>query len=225
MFNMGYVKLHRSLIESDVFAHQMALKIWVYFLLKANFKEKTVPLKVGRGETIVKVPRGSFIFGRFSAENELCINGSTIYKWMQKFKDMDMITIKSNNHYSLVSICNWGEYQVKEDEEKQQSNSKVATKEPQKDTTKKVKKVKNVIRDKNKNQISKDQLEKIFERLEKYPRIAKMESPLTGQQYYNAVKEYGLELVIKKLDSMENKKTLLKDYVSANKTLLNWCKE
>ena len=110
----GSIKLHRRLLESQVFAHQTALKIWVWCLCKASFKERFISLKVGKGCTTVKVEAGQFIFGRFAAEEELGIDGSTIYKWMQRFSsdEFDMITIQSNNQYSVITINNWDSYQV-----------------------------------------------------------------------------------------------------------------
>ena len=71
----GWIRLHRDILDSDVFASQKMLKIWVWCLCKANFKDRIIPLKIGRGETLVKVKRGQFIFGRFKAEEELFIDG------------------------------------------------------------------------------------------------------------------------------------------------------
>ena len=82
----GFILVLRNILDSDVFASQKLLKIWLWCLCKANFKDKSVPLKVGKGETIVRVKRGSFIFGRNKAEEELFIDGSTIYKSIQKLK-------------------------------------------------------------------------------------------------------------------------------------------
>ena len=76
----GFILLSRNILESEVFASQKLLKIWVWCLCKSNFKDRSVPLKVGKGETVVNVKRGSFIFGRHKAEEELFIDGSTIYK-------------------------------------------------------------------------------------------------------------------------------------------------
>ena len=72
----------------------------------------------------MKLKPGEFIFGRFKAEEELGIDGSTIYKWMQKFANPDfgMIKIESNSQYSIISICNWQTYQ-------QINGKKVTTKE------------------------------------------------------------------------------------------------
>jgi hypothetical protein len=145
----GSIKLYRCILDSQVFAHQTALKIWVWCLCKASFKERFVSLKIGKGETTVHVLPGQFIFGRFSAEEELGIDGSTIYKWMQRFAsdEFDMINIESNNQYSLISICNWGSYQVDDKQKKttkeQPRNNGVAAEEQQRNTNNNVNKVYN----------------------------------------------------------------------------------
>ncbi|PKO97167.1 MAG: hypothetical protein CVU12_01385 [Bacteroidetes bacterium HGW-Bacteroidetes-7] len=86
----------------------------MWCLAKANFRDKYVSLKVGKGMTTIHVKAGQFLFGRFKAENELGIDGSTIYKWMQKFASDafgNMIILESNNQYTLVTITNWAIYQ------------------------------------------------------------------------------------------------------------------
>ena len=143
----GWIRLHRDILDSDVFASQKMLKIWVWCLCKANFKDRTVPLKVGRGETLVKVKRGQFIFGRFKAEEDLFIDGSTIYKIMQRLEKMNNIKIQSNNQYSIVTINNYNDYQKIETKEittnEQPSSKQVTTNEQPSNTTKKDKKDKN----------------------------------------------------------------------------------
>ena len=108
-----FIKLYRKILGSKVFANPVALKIWIWCLCKATHKERFVPVKIGRGHMTVKLLRGQFIFGRSKAEKELNIDGSTIYKWMQKFTNASppMIRIESNNQYSIVTICNYEEYQ------------------------------------------------------------------------------------------------------------------
>ena len=122
----GYILLWRGLLDSPVFASQMMLKIWIWCLCKANFKDRHVPLKVGKGVIIVSLKRGSFLFGRHKAEEELFIDGSTIYKAIKKIEDLGMISIVSNNQYSVITICKYNDYQDNE-------NYKVATNEQVKD--------------------------------------------------------------------------------------------
>ena len=136
----GYILLSRGVLDSDVFASQKLLKIWVWCLCKANFKDRFVPLKIGKGETVVSVKRGSFIFGRHKAEEELFIDGSTIYKSIKKLEKMDMIKIESNNQYSIVTICKYNTYQdanvYKVTTKEQPSNNQVTSKSQPSNTTK-----------------------------------------------------------------------------------------
>ena len=127
----GYFKVHRKILESQVFAHQTALKIWIWCLAKVSFKERYVPLKIGKGCISVKLLPGQFIFGRFKAEEELSIDGSTIYRWIKKFasNEFNMISIESNNQYSIITICKWQEYQNLEEESEQPMSNQRATNE------------------------------------------------------------------------------------------------
>lgn len=140
----GWVQLHRQLLESQVFANPTALKIWIWCLLKASRKERFFPLKIGKGSRTIKILPGQFIFGRFKAEEELNIDGSTIYRWIQKFKseEFGMISIEVNNQYSLISICKWGEYQPQKTESEQPMSSQRTTNEQPTNTDNTVKTVK-----------------------------------------------------------------------------------
>ena len=155
----GYILVSRNLLESDVFASQKLLKIWIWCLCKANFKDKTIPLKVGKGETIVNIKRGSFLFGRNKAEDELFIDGSTIYKSIKKLEEMDMINIKSNNQYSIITINNYDTYQdnktYKVTTKEQPSNNQVTSKEQPSNTTNTLTNDKNVNNEKKVNRTNK----------------------------------------------------------------------
>ena len=139
----GYIKLHRGILESSIFASQIGLKIWIWILLKANYTEKFVPIKIGKGESILKVERGSFVFGRFKAEEELNIDGSTVYKWLKKLESEQMITINSNSHYSIVTVCKYDSYQTVDIDKvattKQPRNNHVTAIEQPRNTTNKEK--------------------------------------------------------------------------------------
>jgi hypothetical protein len=140
----GYLKLYRQIIDSEVFASPNALKIWIWCLCKASYKEKYMTIQIGRGESSVKLDVGSFLFGRFKAEQELDLSGSMIYRWMKRFEDLGMINIVSNSHYSIVTICNWETYQDTKTESEQPLNSHWTAVEQPLNTNKKDKKDKNI---------------------------------------------------------------------------------
>ena len=146
--NNTYILLSRAIIESDVFASQKLLKIWIWCLCRASFKDRVVSLKIGRGETPVRIKRGQFIFGRHSAEEELFIDGSTIYKSMQKLKELGNIEIESSNQYSIITVNNYDTYQdpdkYKVATKEQPSNNQVTSKEQVSNTNKKGNKGNNI---------------------------------------------------------------------------------
>lgn len=130
----------------------------MWCLCKSNFKDRSIPLKVGKGEIIVKVKRGSFIFGRYKAENELFIDGSTIYKSIKKLEEMEMIKIESNNQYSIVTVCNYDKYQdnseYKVTTKEQPKNNQVTTNEQPSNTTNTLKQVNTLEESNTKNIIN-----------------------------------------------------------------------
>lgn len=201
----GFIKLYRQLLCSEIFASQIGLKIWIWCLLKANYVERFIPVKVGRGETTVKVERGSFLFGRFMAEEELNIDGSTVYKWIKKLEDMGMVEVQSSSHYSIVTICKYEEYQQQENEEvaaiQQQSSKQVATKEQPRSTTKNVKNIKNNI------YFGETPVMKIHSRCKNYF-LGKYEE-LFGENYYWEAKDgANLNPIIKKIKFNRERKHL-----------------
>jgi hypothetical protein len=252
--NNGYIKLFRSLLDSRVFASEKALKIWVWLLLKVTFEKRFVSLKVGKGTTVVELLPGELIFGRFQAEETLCIDGSTIYKKLKEFEVEEMITIKSNSHYSIISICNWETYQGLNNDEvttneqpsnkqvttkEQASNKQVTTKEQASNTNKKDKKDK----EEKKEYISPSDLffsdiEKVLlndekmiifkqwanEIISKCSRIWEMPKPITSFEFYQLINSYGKDMVFNKLLALSNRTDLVKRH-SAYLTVLNWCEK
>jgi len=197
----GYILLSRNLLESDVFASQKLLKIWIWCLCKANFKDRSIPLKIGKGETIVNIKRGSFLFGRHKAEDELFIDGSTIYKSIKKLEKMDMIKIKSNNQYSIITINKYDTYQDTESykvtSKEQPSNSQVTSKEQPSNTT-------NTLTNVNKDNNVKQEIN----------------TPLAFS-FYNSLIDYGFNkdlvsewLKVRKTKKLTNTKTAFNNFIN-----------
>ena len=143
--NNGWIKLHRKIIDSAVFENPKILKLWIWCLCKASHKgyESMV------GNQIVALQEGQFIFGRKKASSELKIKESMVYKYIKLLEKLEMINIKSNNKFSIITIEKWAFYQFDNDEEQQQKeqqrNNKGTTKEQQRNTNKNVKNVKEII--------------------------------------------------------------------------------
>ena len=119
----GYVKLYRQLLNSDIFASPIGLKIWIWCLLRAGHAERTISMATKSGESIIYLQRGQFVYGRIKAAEDLSMTESNVYKWMKKFENENMIIQNSNNRYTTVTICNYDNYQGFSDEKTDESNN------------------------------------------------------------------------------------------------------
>ena len=110
--DIGYIILSRSIVDSAVFQNEKWFRVWTWCLLEATYKkEKTKPVKTGKGWTNVKIKRGQFIFGRNKHAKDLSMHPSTLWKIMLKLKSLGNLNIQSNSHYSIITICNYDLYQ------------------------------------------------------------------------------------------------------------------
>lgn len=103
----GYIKLDRSLLTKPLFENEKLLKVWLWCLLKASHKEHFQMV----GQQKVPLQPGQFIFGRFTAADELRMPPTTVRDYMLWLQKNESITIKSANKFSLVTVVNWGLYQ------------------------------------------------------------------------------------------------------------------
>lgn len=121
----GWIKLHRQLLNSAIFKNERLLKVWVWCLLKAEYKQSETMV----GNQLVKLEKGQFIFGREEASKELGIKESTLYKDMKNLEKLNFCNIKSNNKFSVITIEKWEFYQDTEENENNKNNNNVTTTE------------------------------------------------------------------------------------------------
>jgi DnaD/phage-associated family protein len=135
----GWIKLHRKLLDNPIFQNEKLLKVFIWCLLKASHKEHETMV----GLQTVTLKPGQFVYGRTKASEFLKIKPSTLNDCMEALKFREIIDIKTNNKYSLVTVVNWELYQSDEIE----SDNKATTKRQQSDTNKNDKNDKNIEED------------------------------------------------------------------------------
>ena len=142
----GYVRLYRKVLDSAIWADPMLFHLFCFCLLKAN--HKTSHASLDGVNTPVKVDPGQFITGRYSLHNEYYsrqkrgirrFSPQTIYRKLKVVEDMQILSIKSNNKFSIITIVNWHTYQnvvsEKEQQNEQQMNNNRTTDEQQMNTS------------------------------------------------------------------------------------------
>lgn len=113
---IGYIKLYRKITNSFVWTNPNMLKLWLLCLMKASHKESRF---LFNGKEVV-VSSGQFVTGRAVIEKEFNegvsldqqIVGRTLWRWLKKFENEQMLSINSTTKYSVITINNWADYQV-----------------------------------------------------------------------------------------------------------------
>lgn len=130
----GWIKLHRRLLDSDLFRNERKLRVFIWCLIRANPQ----PTSVKIGNKTVHLQRGQFITSRDEAAAELGgLSGSAVRRWLEQLSNEQRVCLKANSKYTLVTVLNYGIYQSKSVVREQQSeqvpelsaNSKVNTEE------------------------------------------------------------------------------------------------
>jgi hypothetical protein len=122
----GWIKLHRKIIDNPIFKESRTLHLFIYLLLKANhqqnrflFNQKEIIIE--RGQVVTGIPRISRDTGLTYRE---------IRTRLALLENLGILTRKTTNKFSIITICNYSYYQDTKDEERQterQANDKQTT--------------------------------------------------------------------------------------------------
>ncbi|KGL45027.1 hypothetical protein EP56_05570 [Listeriaceae bacterium FSL A5-0209] len=127
----GWIKLHRSIIESDTYnclsLHQKI--IMIELLLRANHTDQFWFDK-RRGEK-VKVKRGQLITSVQAIENDWFsgdkeVTTKKVRTTLDKLKKLDFLAIETTNSYTRLTICKYNDYQLSDDEKGKQEGEQRA---------------------------------------------------------------------------------------------------
>jgi hypothetical protein len=115
----GWVRLPRSMMDSAAWPSDATWKIFCWCILKASYRQRFVNVKTGRGEKVVELQPGQFIFGRHEAAKALRMPGTSVADRMARLEQMGFVTIKPVTHYSIVTVCDWETYGGRQTEVRQ----------------------------------------------------------------------------------------------------------
>ena len=110
VFSEGYVKFPRKFIGSCIWTEGLWM-VYSWCTMKARHQNGHVGLQVGRGQTIVTLEPGQFVYGREKAAIELNMKPSTVRNRMAKLEKLGFLDIKKDSHYSVVTVCDYESYQ------------------------------------------------------------------------------------------------------------------
>lgn len=104
----GWIKLHKSLLDSDIMQNDTLFKIWITLLLRVNWKEHKAIIN---GKHVILEP-GSMVFGFKKLAESIVINKKTLVRWVRYLSETGRISLKTGPKGSVLTICNWDVYQA-----------------------------------------------------------------------------------------------------------------
>lgn len=118
-----WIKVHRKLVDSPIFAHDGLFRLWCYCLMRANWKESRWIVPGTLSE--ITIPRGAFITGRESLHSALYgpdYRGETkpasrtIWRWLETLEQMGCISTRTvSNRCTIVTVCKYTTYQQQDE--------------------------------------------------------------------------------------------------------------
>lgn len=99
----GWIKIHRKITEWEWYGDANTFRVFMHLLLTANYEDK-------RWRNI-EVKRGQIITGRIDLAQTLSLSERQIRTALDKLKMSGVISIKTTNQYSLITIKNYSCFQ------------------------------------------------------------------------------------------------------------------
>jgi hypothetical protein len=107
MEQLGWIKLHRKVLENPMAERPSYFSLWVILLLRANHKDNQM---IWNGKSIT-IKEGQFITSRNKLSIQSGIPESTIERILKYFENEQQIEQQKNTKFRLITIKNWKDYQ------------------------------------------------------------------------------------------------------------------
>lgn len=112
----GYIPLYRQILDWGWYLDTNTKVLFIHLLLKAN---------INPGEWLgISIHPGQLITGRQKLSAETGLTEREIRTSLKKLEKTGEIEIKTTNKFSIITICKWGDYQIKNYMSDQQTTSK-----------------------------------------------------------------------------------------------------
>jgi len=125
---MSFIKLNRKIVEWEWFTDGNTLKLWIYLLVNAQYKDTKY-----KG---IEVKRGQILTGRKKLAECLGMSERQIRTCLQHLEKTKELTIKSTNRFSLITIVKYDFYQSGDDESDQELDQQPTNNRPTTDHNK-----------------------------------------------------------------------------------------
>lgn len=115
MLDEGWIKLHRRFLEWEWHDSPETVSLFVFLLLEANHEEKKWHgISIARGQVLTSLKNLSVLTGLTIRQLRTCFS---------RLEQTGEISRKTTSQYTLVTISNYDKYQVREEQQRQTSDT------------------------------------------------------------------------------------------------------
>jgi len=118
--NRGYVKVWRKITDSGLMQMPNTFTLFMHILMNAAHKNK----KVGTTSGVIDLKVGQYISGRTRLASDLKQSEREIRTSLSRLEQLEIISIKTTNKYSIYTIENYSIYQEGDQQNDQQETIK-----------------------------------------------------------------------------------------------------
>ncbi len=115
----GWIKIYRGMLQWEWFSDAKMVQLFLYLLLSANVKELTF-----KG---AKIKRGQLVTGLKKISSETGLSIQSVRTCLKRLKKTGEINMRSNNQFSVVTICNYEFFQNDIQEDNKQPNIRLTS--------------------------------------------------------------------------------------------------
>lgn len=122
MSNVGWIKLHRKILNWEWYKDSNVCRVYIHFLLTAVYEDTK-----WKGKSLKK---GDCIFSIAEMSKQLDLTRQQLRTVMEKLKSTNNITIKSTNNYHIINITKYSSFIEENAKEIKQNNFKQPVNKP-----------------------------------------------------------------------------------------------
>lgn len=107
----GWLKLHRKIIESEIFTDERLLQVWLGVLMRATYKDR----KIKYGNQQKTLLAGQAWYCLRTEAKRLGVAHTTLREKLKYLEKSERVSYTSGPFGYIVTICNWDKYQSDDD--------------------------------------------------------------------------------------------------------------
>ncbi len=144
----GFVKLYRKIKDNPVYLNPNCFLLFVELIFRCSYKDKWIVIK----DQEILLKKGQAVCGLSELAKARGLTIQQVRTAFNKMKKWEIITSKSTNHGTVVTVCNFDSYnELIQDDNKQSNNQTTNEQQTANKPTTTNKNIKNVKNIKNKD--------------------------------------------------------------------------